>query len=183
MGAAEIILAGVFAVAIAIYAVKALVPVMTAVVNSVATAVENVKEKVQDKTKNKKDPERNHKVYVLVNKQNQVKYVGRTKNSPQKRESEHHKVEGREDLKKLVVIAKNLTRNEARGLEEALIFGFDTYHPKEKGYNQIHGISPTNPKRLYYFVYGASKAAFLDENLVKIEDGQYLFIGDVSTME
>ena len=91
-----------------------------------------------------------------------VEYVGRTKNEAQ-RKSQHqsnpYKSQLIFDIKR-----RGLSYEEARGLEETLIIKYGTLNRGNYMNNQIHGISPMNPKYDRYM--SAADALLSDETYV-----------------
>ena len=112
-----------------------------AAVVATATIVDKVNESVKEQER--KDNQRNHLVYQLIDKNDngKVKYVGRTINENARKQF-HKKT--KPNLK-FEVQRYNLTKAEARGLEQVLII---QRHVKQElgGLNKINGISPNNPR-------------------------------------
>ena len=112
--------------------------------------------------------ERNYYVYVLLNEDtSQVEYVGRTLD-PVKRAQAHAKDPNRSHLT-MRIIHKDLTLEEARGLEQVEMLYYHTYKAVYKSgknsCNKIKGISPKNRNREIYME--AAIAYF--ENIVSNE--------------
>jgi hypothetical protein len=100
--------------------------------------------KTIDNSKGKKSGE--HNVYVLINKNREISYVGRTK-SLENTITRHHINAYRSDLK-LIPIIKNTSPDIARGMEQYLIEACGTLLP-DKDYptfNQINGMRKLNPR-------------------------------------
>ena len=123
--------------------VKALIYTAATVAAVVATAtiVDKIAETVKEQEK--RDNQRNHLVYQLIDKadNDKVKYVGRTVNE-NARKTFHQKTKPNLEFE---VQRYNLTKAEARGLEQVLII---QHHVKQEfgGLNRINGISPNNPR-------------------------------------
>lgn len=109
---------------------------------STARIAECVEEIISEQ--NQKHPGE-YTVYALVDDQENVKYVGRTKNLDQR--LEQHKNSAKTGDLKLGFYYSGLTWSEARGFEEQ---GIITYNLIECGKNSIHGISNGNPNRYAY---------------------------------
>ena len=84
----------------------------------------------------------NNYVYVLVDQNNKVQYVGRTKN-PAARESAHKRNPFRKGLT-FNVVGSRLNYNQARGLEQVLMLYYHTVDTQNHQNNQINGIGLNN---------------------------------------
>ena len=106
-------------------------------------------EKIEEEI-NKKHPDL-YTVYFLKDKNNQIRYVGRTKNLKQ-RMAAHKAPDSRTAEYELAMSIDNLTYTQARGLEEMGILLYSTLDttPDSKG-NRIHGIRENNPYRSIYW--------------------------------
>ena len=91
-----------------------------------------------------------YSVYILVdpNDNGKPKYVGRTRNT-NARETAHKANPFRSHLD-FEVVADGLSYEQARGLEQKLIDELYTLNKGNKEYNQINGISRSNPNFLLY---------------------------------
>ena len=88
-------------------------------------------------------------VYSLVDPQTQkVEYVGRTKD-PEAREAAHRNSLTRGDLV-FTPIHENLSKNQARGLEQYYMIYYHTLNIFDKKNNQINGIALSNPNLNVY---------------------------------
>ena len=126
--------------------------------DTVADATSTVKEAVEERYES-----REHYVYVLKDDQEEVQYVGRTI-SPVEREQAHKKDKYRKDLH-MEIVARNLTLNEARALEEAGMIYFHTIH-RDREYkrnNQINGVAPKFWER--FKVYAKGTLDYADNKL------------------
>lgn len=154
--------------AIAIWLTKKAVEFGIAVVATWATAgtiamTEKVVDKVKDKTSSKDktittNPPSfyNNTVYTLINDNTGVvEYVGRTSRHPEIRAMEHKKNPNRAHLT-FKIERRNLTRAEARGLEQLLIDRYKTLNRGKPAANQRNGIYLYNPHRIDYL--NAAKA-------------------------
>ena len=81
-------------------------------------------------------------VYVLVDNDENIQYVGRTKD-PDAREKAHLKNPYRENLK-FHIVGYNLSYLQVRGLEQVLMLYCHTINKMNSKNNQINGISPNN---------------------------------------
>ena len=163
---------------IATAVVQAVVVIATAVAAKEATkaltkAAVNVSSQVRtkEKTKTKKETKKdndsnNHNVYFLWNTTNgKVEYVGRTKNIDATTYRHKHN-DYRKELD-IHVVARNISAETARGLEEYYILECGTLKKGEFQYNQIHGVSAKNPN---YMIYWNSALTWASENIVKCDD-------------
>ena len=121
----------------AVAAYHAFVALITVV--SVLMVVDATFSEVEKINKNK---DNNNYVYVLTDDSKDVKYVGRTKD-PLKRLKAHNKNPARKGLT-MYIIAKDLTLEEARALEQAGMAYYNTITKINKVHNQINGINPNN---------------------------------------
>ena len=147
----------------AIFGGTAIAALAKAVAATVATfaglaAADKVATEVKKSTKKEK---KNNTVYRLRNKTTKkVEYVGRTVNITA-RKNYHKTTKPNHEFE---VIATNLTRKEARGLEQIYIIEYST-----KNYlNKINGISPKNKKLELYMEAGRTVAKALG-NIVSDE--------------
>ena len=110
----------------------------------------------------RKEKERNHTVYRLRNEAtHEIVYIGRTTNT-KARENVHKKTKPGNNFE---VIANNLTRREARGMEQYYIIKENT-----KNYlNKINGISPNNGSVGLYMKEGAKAIIRSFGNIVEDE--------------
>lgn len=115
-----------------------------------------------EKTK-KSSAKKKHTVYTLK-KGKKVIYVGRTIN-PTRRMKQHKKNVYRKNLK-FEVFKSDLTKEEARGLEQALILKHESLNRDDKAANQINGIAWDNPKCRDYM--SSIIGTFMDENEVYV---------------
>ena len=92
----------------------------------------------------KRATEKKHIVYHLVdeNNNNKVEYVGRTCNEA-KRKAAHKRNEKRRHLE-MVVVARNLSYEQARALEQISMTYHHTINTANKVNNQINGVSPND---------------------------------------
>ena len=121
--------------------------VIIADVASTAIATSNAKKNAVINQVSKIDADSklsNNVVYTLSNA-NGVQYVGRTIN-PTAREKAHNANPARTGLE-FNPVKGNLTRIEARGLEQILIMQYGTLNRGNPMNNQIHGIAWDNPAR------------------------------------
>ena len=95
-------------------------------------------------------------VYVLVDKDKNIQYVGRTKN-PSARKSAHKLNPARKKLK-FEIVASNLTYCQARGIEQTLMLYCHTLNKSDARNNQINGISLSNDSVDFYIK--AAETAF-----------------------
>lgn len=134
-------------------ATKALLGMVTvATVTTMAICYTQTAVKARDRAIAENKNIGNHNVYVLVdpNKKtsygNKVEYVGRTTNL--KARAEQH---SRNDYKKdlvMYIVAKDTTREVARGTEQGLIEYYQTLNRGNYRNNQINGVNP-NRKEAY----------------------------------
>ncbi len=126
---------------------------------------------VDDKYKNRET----QNVYLLYDfKTRQIEYVGRTKNLLT-REQFHGNSSTRGHLT-MIPIAENIPYEAARGLEQMGIDYYNTYNPVKYGgnayNNQINGISPVNPLRVFFYAdaipYALNLYTVKKENNLKI---------------
>ena len=104
----------------------------------------------------------------------QIEYVGRTNNLVT-REQFHENSANRGHLT-MIPIAENIPYEAARGLEQMGIEYYNTYNPVKYGgnayNNQINGISPVNPLRLFFYAdaipYAINLYTVKKENNLKI---------------
>ena len=108
------------------------------VVASVVALADAVSSEIE-KSERKKEGNDNC-VYVLIDNSRDVKYVGRTKD-PERRENAHQNNPFREGLT-FYIIARDLSLQEARALEQAAMAYYHSINKTNKMYNQINGIAP-----------------------------------------
>ena len=109
------------------------------------------KSNIQTKTKPSIKDSENHSVYVLIDTDGEIKYVGRTVNVKARSEA-HDKAEDKKDLE-MVVLFQDLNYYQARGLEQ--IFMIEAHTKKDfGGLNLINGVSPKNPHAKWYMFNG-----------------------------
>ena len=107
----------------------------------------NSKKKKKDDEEEKK--EETYYVYSLYDPNlEQITYVGRTKNL--RRRLEDHKKNKYKSHLELAEYYHDLTYEQSRGKEQELIVKYATINRGYYNFNQINGISPSNPK---YFIY------------------------------
>jgi len=108
----------------------------------------------------------NHNVYVLREKgTNKVRYVGRTVDL-KGTEYRHNQNPARANLN-FDPVARNISKETARGLEELLIIGYyNTLNRNDPMYSQIHGVSLKNPKRDMYMKLAYT---WVSENEIKLD--------------
>ena len=125
--------------------------------NVLAEGIDNVVETVREMAESTtKNANRNYVVYTLVDAEEIVRYVGRT-NDYKRRMDEHNRPGGKMydyNLKRGTKI-ENLTREEARGIEQTLIV---LYHTLNRGkdenvkfYNFVNGVGQNNGNRESYY--------------------------------
>ena len=103
------------------------------------------------KTK-KETNEISYTVYILMDDDENVQYVGRTKN-PEDREKAHQRDPFRGHLR-FVPIATGLTYQQARGYEQIMMLHCHTKNTADRMNNQINGISPKNKRLKMYMEAG-----------------------------
>jgi len=141
--------------ALLIYAgIQAVAPVIASGVSNITIPKANTSSKNQKNKSTKK-----HTVYTLRDSSGVAIYVGRTTNVKQRANS-HRRNPERMDL--IMQIEKfGLTKEEARGFEQALILACRTHKNGEIGSNKIYGIRWDNP---YYDYFMNLATNSLDEN-------------------
>ena len=92
-----------------------------------------------------------------------VQYVGRTKNI-EARKKAHANSNARGHLT-MHIFRKNLTYDQARGLEQLLMVHYHTLNALNPANNQINGIRANNPKYRHYI----DSANALFENIISNE--------------
>ena len=107
-------------------------------IGSVAESIPKTNTKPKKEKKKEDDDERIHNVYLLKEPSGKVIYVGRTKDL-ERREKQHERNPYRAHLT-FVPDKRNLTRDEARGVEQALIIKHKTLNRSNKAANQINGV-------------------------------------------
>ena len=95
-------------------------------------------------------------VYFLKDDSGDIRYVGRVREDREKQRMKYHEV-----TRGLVpaYMFRGLAYTEARGLEEIGMIELYTINRKYSWNNQIHGISPVNPRGPLYMM---SAAEYLD---------------------
>jgi len=154
--------AAIYAVAAAVviyYGTKAISNAAVGIYGSIAVTKTNTKSKSQ-----KNSTEKKHTVYTLRNSSNIVVYVGRTVN-PDERKKQHKRNIERQYLT-FVQEAGNLTRMEARGMEQYIINNCGTLKSGKQGSNKINGIRWDHPS---YQDYMDAATMFMDEHETKVE--------------
>ena len=102
-------------------------------------------------------------VYGLIDLERTVQYVGRTKNI-EARKKAHANSNARGHLT-MHIFRKNLTYDQARGLEQLLMVHYHTLNALNPANNQINGIRANNPKYRHYI----DSANALFENIISNE--------------
>ena len=102
-------------------------------------------------------------VYGLIDLERTVQYVGRTKNI-EARKKAHANSNARGHLT-MHIFRKNLTYDQARGLEQLLMVYYHTLNALNPTNNQINGIRANNPKYRHYI----DSANALFENIISNE--------------
>lgn len=92
----------------------------------------------------KKKANEKHIVYGLKDSSENIQYVGRTKQITA-RKNAHQANPARKELK-MIILADNLSYEEARGIEQVYMLYYHTINTKNAMNNQINGISPYNKK-------------------------------------
>ena len=110
-----------------------------------------------------RDSTRNNTVYKLVDKDDEVQYVGRT-TCVSAREQAHKRNPYRRDLK-MEIIAQDLSYNEARGLEQIAMLKYHTINTAKRMNNQINGISPFNKSLEIYMTAGRGVAGYISNQI------------------
>ncbi len=124
--------------------------------NAVTNAITSVGNYIDQQLR--KDEERNNTVYRLRNDNSgQIVYVGRTTNLKARAE-QHRKTKPGNTLE---IIASNLTRKEARGMEQIYMIEYNT----RSFLNKINGISPNNKKIKIYMEAGRQIINYLGNNV------------------
>ncbi len=121
-----------------------------ALVNAAETIKTSIRSIAEAITRTQEDdPEKGpYYVYVLIDSEKNVQYVGRTKNL-RAREIAHQHNPDRAELT-LNKVASNLSYGQARGLEQTLMLYYHTINPSDPKNNQINGISPQNGNKGNY---------------------------------
>ena len=115
------------------------------------------------KLREKRNSEKNYMVYKLVDEDNKVKYVGRTKNE-ERRKIAHANDPFRSELK-FEPVERNLTYEEARGMEQILILEYNTINTLNRMNNQINGISPRNKRWMIYIEVGKGVLGYMGNRI------------------
>ena len=132
----------------------------------VGTVTESLVSKAWEPNTKEEEP-RNQTVYELLDKNNQVQYVGRTKNISTRLQA-HRRNPYRSELV-FKIYKSGLTYNEARGVEHRLIIQEKTLNRANKMNNQINGIRWDNKK---YDIYMKASERFCDI------DGCITYVGE-----
>ena len=90
----------------------------------------------------------NYTVYALYDKENNVQYVGRTRDFEARKKA--HEASFRKGLTPRV-LEENLTYTQARGLEQYYMIKYHTINTQNKINNQIRGVSPKNRNVVIYY--------------------------------
>ena len=107
-------------------------------ITSVGDSIKNwVVKKIAEKTEGK-----SYSIYVLIDEDDKVQYVGRT-SDVEKRKAAHERNPHRKGLK-FVVIASDLNYEQSRAFEQAAMAFYHTINTVDKKNNQINGIKPTD---------------------------------------
>lgn len=152
--------------------VRETVGIVSNVIASAKTAIQSrvtatTKAKTTTSIKPQAPEPREHNVYVLREQATKiVRYVGRTKDKDAT-ERRHKANPARTDLK-FDPVVENVTKEEARGLEQMLIIDCRTLRRGNYMYNQINGVSAKNPK---YKLYWDLALTFRDENVLPCRNG------------
>ena len=114
------------------------------------------------KSKKSSDTAKEHNVYVLKDDDNEVQYVGRTKNL----KATKYRHENNPNRKKLTLypVYVDLTYNEARILEQKLIEEYKTLKKDIPMNNQINGMS----KKHYLYRFVPMPIGTWDESLTYV---------------
>ena len=127
-----------------------------------ASATASVASKTVEK-KADRNSKRNNTVYKLVDKNDEVQYVGRTTNVTARADAHKHNP-FRKDLR-MEIIAQDLSYNEARGLEQIAMLQCHTINTANRMNNQINGISPFNKSLGIYMAAGRGVAEYLGNQI------------------
>lgn len=149
---------GVVAGTVVYYGAKQLTVGVTGIASKAITTTPKQNSKSQ-----KRKEEKSHTVYTLRNSNNKVVYVGRTVN-PEDRKRDHSKNIERQHLT-FVMERENLTKAQARGLEQLIINSCKTINSGELGANKINGIRWDNPN---YENFMNAASIFADEHEVYV---------------
>lgn len=141
---------------------------LTSLFGMISQSISNVKTRSSTKAKKKKrDDTIGHNVYVLRNNAGITMYVGRTTDLDATK-IRHKNNQYRANLYFDPVI-KNVSKEQARGLEQELIIECGTLIPDKINpvHNQINGVSLSN---INYQFYWDLAITYLDENVVLCND-------------
>ena len=127
-----------------------------------ASATASVASKTVEK-KADRNSKRNNTVYKLVDKNDEVQYVGRTTNVTARADAHKHNP-FRKDLR-MEIIAQDLSYNEARGLEQIAMLQCHTINTANRMNNQINGISPFNKSLEIYMTAGRGVAGYISNQI------------------
>ena len=127
-----------------------------------ASATASVASKTVEK-KADRNSKRNNTVYKLVDKNDEVQYVGRTTSVTARADAHKHNP-FRKDLR-MEIIAQDLSYNEARGLEQIAMLQCHTINTANRMNNQINGISPFNKSLGIYMAAGRGVAEYLGNQI------------------
>ena len=142
--------------------------VACATVAVVSTATEiDAKPNTDSRTKSKQpkgdEEPAVYTVYGLIDSRDTVQYVGRTKNIDARTKA-HENSNARGHLT-MHIFRKNLTYDQARGLEQLLMVYYHTLNALNPANNQINGIRANNPNYRHYI----DSANALFENIISNE--------------
>ena len=136
--------------------------------------VSGVFKAVQDAVDKLNERRQSYYVYLLVDNEGTVRYVGRTKNLDQRLKS-HSSVGSRNKNLTLGYYVSNLNYEQSRALEQSWMVFYHTRNwLSEEGNNLINGISPKNKRKTDYL--GA-----LDDIIENVVDDELLSIKEELT--
>lgn len=161
---------GEFAIAGSLLAVAGAIlkaTIYTMAIISAVSLATDVSKSVSSSKDEENKSDNNYYVYTLSSN-NTVLYVGRT-NDPKRRGREHRRIEARAQLE-LNVEAENLTKKQARGIEQGLIMKYRTLNRNNPAANQINGIRWDNKRCSEYM-----NAAF--EVFPDMADDREVYVG------
>lgn len=144
--------------------------IKAAAIVSAATVAAAAIEKIADELKQKRkagDKDYGYTVYALKDDRGNVRYVGRTKNT-KKRKADHERDPIKGKLHFDPLFERNLTLNEARGIEQSLIIYFHTKNALGAGgLNKINGIALGNPMLGIYMEAGKNILGNIAEDEIR----------------
>ena len=136
--------------------------------------VSGVIKAVQDAVDKLNEQRQSYYVYLLVDNEGTVRYVGRTKNLDQRLKS-HSSVGSRNKNLMLGYYVSNLNYEQSRALEQSWMVFYHTRNwLSEEGNNLINGVSPKNKRKTDYL--GA-----LDDIIENVIDDELLSIKEELT--